>query len=75
MYGTSISKEESVSMRCCHNGIRVLVALVALSVAGVATAQERFGGLAGVVTDSSQAPVPGATITAPTNRPAPRARS
>ena len=50
-------------MRCCHSGIRVLVALVALSVAGVATAQERFGGLAGVVTDSSQAPVPGATIT------------
>src|SRR3954469_20544693 len=27
------------------------------------TAQERFGGLAGVVMDSSQAPVPGATIT------------
>ena len=50
-------------MRCCHSGIRVLVALVALSVAGVAAAQERFGGLAGVVTDSSQAPVPGATIT------------
>src|SRR4249919_178185 len=63
MYGTSISKEESVSMRCCHNGIRVLVALLALSVAGAAAAQERFGGLAGVVTDSSQAPVPGATIT------------
>ena len=51
-------------MRSCHSGIRVLVALVALSVAGVAAAQERFGGLAGVVTDSSQAPVPGATITA-----------
>ena len=50
-------------MRCCHSGIRVLVALAALSVAGVAAAQERFGGLAGVVTDSSQAPVPGATIT------------
>ena len=50
-------------MRCCHSGIRVLVALVALSAAGVAAAQERFGGLAGVVTDSSQAPVPGATIT------------
>ena len=31
---------------------------------GAATAQERFGGLAGVVTDTSQAPVPGATITA-----------
>jgi hypothetical protein len=50
-------------MRCCYSGIRVLVALVAISLASVATAQERFGGLAGTVTDSSQAPVPGATIT------------
>src|SRR5215510_8592421 len=29
-----------------------------------ATAQERFGGLEGVVKDSSAAPVPGATVTA-----------
>jgi hypothetical protein len=50
-------------MRCCCTGIRVLIALAALSLASVATAQERFGGLAGIVTDSSQAPVPGATIT------------
>ena len=40
------------------------MALLAVVASGAATAQERFGGLAGVVTDSSQAPVPGATITA-----------
>ena len=44
--------------------VSVVVALLAVLATGVATAQERFGGIAGVVTDSSQAPVPGATITA-----------
>ena len=39
-------------------------AMMAVMAAGMATAQERFGGIAGIVTDSSQAPVPGATITA-----------
>ncbi len=40
------------------------VAMLAVMVTSTATAQERFGGIAGIVTDSSQAPVPGATITA-----------
>src|SRR6185369_15747889 len=44
--------------------VSALVALLAVVAAGTATAQERFGGLAGIVTDSSQAPVPGVTITA-----------
>src|SRR6478672_632575 len=44
--------------------VSVLVTLLAVVAAGTATAQERFGGIAGIVTDSSQAPVPGATITA-----------
>src|SRR5689334_13883258 len=44
--------------------VSVLVALLAVVALGTATAQERFGSLAGVVTDTSQAPVPGATITA-----------
>ena len=44
--------------------VSVLVALLAVVATSAATAQERFGGLAGVVTDSSQAPVPGATVTA-----------
>ncbi len=44
--------------------VSVLVTLLAVVAAGAATAQERFGGIAGIVTDSSQAPVPGATITA-----------
>jgi hypothetical protein len=44
----------------------VLFALIVGSVIPT-TAQERFGGLAGVVTDTSMAPVPGATITV-TNR-------
>jgi hypothetical protein len=43
--------------------VTVLVALLA-SIATAATAQERFGGLEGILTDSSQAAVPGATITA-----------
>ncbi len=44
--------------------VSVLVTLLTVVAAGAATAQERFGGIAGIVTDSSQAPVPGATITA-----------
>ena len=40
-----------------------LLGLVLLG-AGPASAQEKFGGLTGVVTDASSAPVPGATITA-----------
>ncbi len=48
-------------LRLTASIIAILLAVVA---SGAATAQERFGGLAGVVTDTSQAPVPGATITA-----------
>src|SRR5678816_2166174 len=44
----------------------IAVGLIGL-VAGMASAQERFGGLAGTVTDSTKAAVPGATVTA-TNR-------
>jgi len=44
--------------------VSILVALLTVALTGAATAQERFGGIAGVVTDTSQAPVPGATITA-----------
>ena len=44
----------------------IVAALICLS-SGLADAQERFGGLAGTVTDSSKAVVPGATVTA-TNR-------
>src|SRR3954470_547422 len=47
-------------LRLTASIIAILLAVVA---SGAATAQERFGGLAGVVTDTSQAPVPGATIT------------
>lgn len=39
----------------------MLAALAMLSIS--AAAQERFGGLTGVVTDSTKAPVPGATVT------------
>jgi outer membrane receptor protein involved in Fe transport len=43
----------------------ILLAILAIC-AGVpaASAQERFGGLTGTVTDTSKAPVPGATVTA-----------
>ena len=44
--------------------VSILAMLLAVVAAGTATAQERFGGIAGIVTDSSQAPVPGVTITA-----------
>jgi len=40
-----------------------IVAMLSIMAASATTAQERFGGIAGIVTDSSQAPVPGATIT------------
>ncbi|MEO8078130.1 MAG: TonB-dependent receptor [Acidobacteriota bacterium] len=43
--------------------VSVLVALLTVVVTGAATAQERFGGLGGVITDTSQAPVPGVTVT------------
>jgi hypothetical protein len=44
---------------------RIGVFLLALVLGSIlpATAQERFGGLAGVITDTSGSPVPGATIT------------
>src|SRR6478752_5939670 len=48
-------------LRLTASIIAILLAVVA---SGAATAQEIFGGLAGVVADTSQAPVPGATITA-----------
>ena len=44
--------------------VSVLVALLAVIATSAATAQERFGSLGGVVMDATQAPVPGATITA-----------
>ena len=44
--------------------VSVLVALLAVLATSTAIAQERFGGIGGVVVDSSQAPVPGVTITA-----------
>jgi len=51
-----------------------LVALIAVLATSAIAAQERFGGLAGVVTDSSQAPVPGVTVTA-TNKQTGAART
>ena len=44
--------------------VSVLVALLAVIATSAATAQERFGGIGGIVVDSSQAPVPGVTVTA-----------
>ena len=44
--------------------VSVLVALLAVLATSAATAQERFGGIGGIVVDSSQAPVPGVTVTA-----------
>jgi outer membrane receptor protein involved in Fe transport len=41
-----------------------LIALIAVLATSAISAQERFGGLVGVVTDSSQAPVPGVSVTA-----------
>jgi hypothetical protein len=44
--------------------VSVLVALLAVLATSAATAQERFGGIGGIVVDSSHAPVPGVTVTA-----------
>jgi hypothetical protein len=43
--------------------ISLIVAALICLTAGLANAQERFGGLAGTVTDSTKAAVPGATVT------------
>ena len=48
-------------MRLRSAGFWVLLLFTLLAMP--AHAQERFGGIAGVVTDTSQAPVPGATVT------------
>ena len=45
----------------------VVVLLLLFAGVTVTQAQERFGGLSGMVTDSSQAAVPGATITVTNN--------
>src|SRR5436190_23668323 len=54
--------------------IGALLMLLVLAAVSTVSAQERFGGLAGVVTDSSQAPVPGVTVTA-TNKQTGAART
>jgi hypothetical protein len=43
--------------------VAFLIAALVAVMSGVATAQERFGGLTGVVTDASGAVLPGATVT------------
>ena len=43
--------------------VAILIAVLMAAGAGVATAQERFGGLTGVVTDATGAVLPGATVT------------
>jgi outer membrane receptor protein involved in Fe transport len=48
-------------MRLSHQGILLSLLAMMASVPAV-NAQERFGGLTGVVTDTSKAPVPGATV-------------
>src|SRR3954453_20644937 len=45
-----------------------LLLILLLCAAGTATAQERFGGIAGTVTDPQQAALPGATVTATNNQ-------
>src|SRR4051812_7098906 len=55
-----ITYKETTDMRL--SSLVVLLAVLA-ALANPAAAQERFGALAGIVTDSSNAPVPGATIT------------
>jgi outer membrane receptor protein involved in Fe transport len=50
-------------MRLSHLGL-VLTLLALIAGVPAVHAQERFGGLTGVVTDSSSAPVPGVTVTA-----------
>jgi hypothetical protein len=43
--------------------VAFLIAVLVAAGAGLATAQERFGGLTGIVTDASGAVLPGATVT------------
>jgi hypothetical protein len=43
--------------------VAILIAVLMAAGAGVATAQERFGGLTGIVTDASGGVLPGATVT------------
>ena len=43
--------------------VALLVAVLVAAGAGVASAQERFGGLTGIVTDASGGVLPGATVT------------
>jgi hypothetical protein len=43
--------------------VAFLIAVLVAAGAGVATAQERFGGLTGIVTDASGGVLPGATVT------------
>jgi outer membrane receptor protein involved in Fe transport len=43
--------------------VAVLIAVLVAAGAGLATAQERFGGLTGIVTDATGAVLPGATVT------------
>ena len=43
--------------------VAVLIAVFVAAGAGLATAQERFGGLTGIVTDASGGVLPGATVT------------
>jgi len=45
-----------------------LLMLVLLCAAGTTAAQERFGGIAGSVTDQQQGALPGATVTATNNQ-------
>ncbi len=43
--------------------VAFLIAVLVAAGAGLATAQERFGGLTGIVTDATGAVLPGATVT------------
>ena len=43
--------------------VAILIAVLVAAGAGLATAQERFGGLTGIVTDATGAVLPGATVT------------
>ena len=43
--------------------VAFLIAVLVAAGAGMATAQERFGGLTGIVTDASGGVLPGATVT------------
>src|SRR3954467_7330514 len=43
--------------------VAFLIAVLVAAGAGVATAQERFGGLTGIVTDASGGVLPGASVT------------